>query len=262
MDYGFYVSLSAMQTHMARQDVFANNLANVRTPGFKPDIAGVRQRAPQSIEGNHGFDSAHELLDRLGGGVWSAPHRIDFSAGQLEKTDRNLDIALGPDDAFFVIGVPNRDTGAMETRFTRAGNFTIGPNNQLVTMAGGYPVLDRDDQPIQIEPGQMAQFDSTGRLHQGDEVVGQLGIVRITDLEALRKEAQNLFRLDRQAPELRPASDDRRTHPGFLESSGVDPIKALMDVTNAGKAVSSNGTLLRYHDQLMDRAINTLGRLA
>ncbi|MCC5830314.1 MAG: flagellar hook-basal body complex protein [Phycisphaeraceae bacterium] len=261
MDYGLYLSLSAIQTHMARQDVFANNLANVRTPGFKPDIADVRQRAPQSVEGNHGFDSAHELMDRLGGGVWSARHRINFSPGPRERTERPLDVALDGDDSFFVVGVAGSDGGGMETRLTRAGQFVVGPDGHLVTVAGGHQVLDDQDQPIRVDVNRPVMINSEGRVLQGDQEVASLGVSQILDLQALVKDQRNLFRLEGDA-ELRQPARNRLMHEGFIEASGVDPITALMDVTGAGRAVGSNATLLRYHDQLMDQAINTLGRVA
>ena len=58
---------------------------------------------------------------------------------------------------------------------------------------------------------------------------------------------------------LRPASG--RLHQGHVESSAVDPIKALMAMTAAAKAVTANGKMMQFHDQIMGLAVNTLGRV-
>ena len=86
MNYGLYLSASGVLTNTYRQDVFANNLANVETPGFKPDLPSIRQRDPEAIEDNLGFQGSNELLDRLGGGVLAGQQRINFNQGTLRPT--------------------------------------------------------------------------------------------------------------------------------------------------------------------------------
>ena len=50
MNYGLYLSANGALTSMYRQDVVANNLANLQTVGFKPDMVATRQRLPQRLE--------------------------------------------------------------------------------------------------------------------------------------------------------------------------------------------------------------------
>ena len=71
MNYGLYLSASGVLTNMYRQDVFANNLANASTVGFKRDLAAISQRDPESIEGGHAMQWRNDLLDELGGGVFA-----------------------------------------------------------------------------------------------------------------------------------------------------------------------------------------------
>src|SRR6185295_4412463 len=44
VDYGLNIAASGALTAMYRQDVYANNLANMETVGYKPDIPVVKQR--------------------------------------------------------------------------------------------------------------------------------------------------------------------------------------------------------------------------
>jgi flagellar basal body rod protein FlgG len=55
--------------------------------------------------------------------------------------------------------------------------------------------------------------------------------------------------------------DDAVLRSRYIEASGVDPIKTLMDLVAATKAVAANGNLIRYQDSIMDRAVNVLGRV-
>ena len=48
---------------------------------------------------------------------------------------------------------------------------------------------------------------------------------------------------------------------GFIEASGTAPITELMDLIDSSKSANSNANLIRYHDLLLDRAVNTLGRV-
>jgi flagellar basal body rod protein FlgC len=41
----------------------------------------------------------------------------------------------------------------------------------------------------------------------------------------------------------------------------VDPVRAMLSVTDAGRAAEANFGMIQSHDRLMDRAINGLGRV-
>ena len=201
------------------------------------------------------------MLDRLGGGVLAGQQRISFNPGPMQNTGGPLDAALDSPKAFFAIGVENAQTGETAIRLTRDGRFSRNNQGYLVTMAGGHRVLDANDQPIRFESDAPVTFDKAGRVLQQGEELARLQVTSVTDTNRLIKEGQNLFRFD--GPEdLRQPADLATVRPGFIESSGVDPIKALMKLIAATKAVTSNGNMIRYHDLLMDRAVNVLGRVA
>ena len=103
MNYGLYLSASGMLTNIYRQDVFANNLANVETIGFKPHIPSIAQRDAEAVEDDLSHDVAHELLERLGGGVLAGPQRLDLSVGSLNQTGSELDAALLDKNDFYVV---------------------------------------------------------------------------------------------------------------------------------------------------------------
>ena len=261
MNYGLYLSASGVLTNMHRQDVFANNLANVHTAGFKRDLAGIQQRAAESIEDGLGGDLANELLDKLGGGVLVRPTRVAHGQAPLEATGGALDAALTTKNNFFAVSKTDPDSGVARVYLSRDGRFTRNSDGYLVTVAGGHRVLDGEDAPIQIESNASVRLDGAGRLIQNGVPVGQLQVTEVRDPSGLSKSGQGLYAFDLERdPRGEPV--DRNIRPGFVEASGVDPIRGLMEIIDATKAVTSNGNMIRYHDLLMDRAVNTLGRVA
>ena len=258
MNYGLYLSASGVLTNMYRQDVFANNLANVNTVGFKRDLASLTSRDPESVEDDLGFDLRSDLLDALGGGVFAGPQRIDLSPGALERTGNPLDLALDGENAFFTVGVTNPGTGALETRLTRDGRFLRNEQGQLVTAVTGYPVLNAENQPITLPAGETT-IDKRGIVSVNGEPLAQVRVASVPDPSMLLKRGENLLAYAGRGNLQSIANPS--IHPGYLEQSTADPIKSLMSMISATKAVSGNGSMMRYHDTLLDRAVNTFGRV-
>ena len=260
MNYGLYLSASGVLSNLYRQDVFANNLANVKTVGFKPDMAMVRQRDPESIESRAPMGERNRLLDRLGGGVFAGPQHINMRVGNLTKTDGPMDVALGDPHAFFVASVPNRSGDTVE-RLTRDGRLGQDHADFVITASGGHRLVDETGALVKIDPKLPAPtISKTGEILQGTATVARLKVVHVPSPQQLVKEGGNLLRYDGAAEDLRVDAKPN-LHTGVVESSGVDPIKALMNVIAATKSVTSNGNMIRYHDLLMDRAVNVLGRV-
>ena len=147
MNYGLYLSASGALANMYRQDVFANNLANVNTVGFKHDLAAITQRRPEAIEDMHGPDVSQRLLDKLGGGVFAGPQRITFAQGAIEETAGPLDVAITRPGQFFVLQAPQGQEGV---RLTRDGRFTIDNQGFLASATNGLRVLGVDENPIRV----------------------------------------------------------------------------------------------------------------
>ena len=258
MNYGLYLSASGMMTNMYRQDVFANNLSNVQTTGFKPDMPDVTHRAPEAIEDKLGFSASDRLLDKLGGGVFAGPQRIDMSTAPLTETGNPLDAAIQTDGHFFAVRVQDQQTGEVNVQLTRDGRFTRNSQGQLVTPTG-HQVLNPDDEPIAVPAGGPVKLDARGQLLQNGEPVAQLQIANVDDPQQLEKRGAGMFGFGGQDP--RQIVENPQLRPGFVESSGVNPISTLMRLISATKSVGGNAELIKYHDNAMDAAVNTLGRV-
>ena len=258
MNYGFYLSAAGALTSMHRQDVAANNLANVHTTGFKPDDVFLRHRLPERLEDMRPTD-AKLLLEHLGGGQLVEPTLTNLKQGELIRTGNDLDLAIRG-EGFFVVN-SGKGEGNNKLRFTRDGRMTLNANNQIVMAATGMQILDRNDLPIEIEPGADLRIDPSGLVFENEEPITEIQIAAIPNRESLRKAGDNTFLLNSNAQGSRLQADVSLEQ-GYIESSAVDPIMALNEMINLTKAAQANAKMIQFHDNLMDRAINRFGRVA
>lgn len=257
MQYGMYLAASSVSANMARQDVIANNLANVSTVGFKPDALDLRFRQSARAEDHVPQLPSNLLLERLGGGVLPMATRVDASQGPLQATSNPLDVAIEGDGFFVTRSGPGGDEAV---RLTRDGRLTIRADGTLVTASGGYPLLSSSGSPVTVNPklGQPIEIRPDGSVVQGGTEVGRFQVASVADASRLQKDGDNLLRTGGQ--EITESQAQIRQ--GHVELSGVDAIRAMMGVTNASNAAQSGLGMISYYSDMMSRAIQALGRVS
>ncbi len=259
MNYGMYLAASGVLTNLYRQDVIANNLANANTVGFKPDMVFSRARLPERLEGPVPTADPQWLLEQLGGGTLLAPTMISNDQGHLEQTGGPLDVAIKGEGFFLVEG--NKADGTESFQLTRDGRFTMNNNGELVMATTGRQVLDVNHQPITLNPTKSVQINSDGAIMQDGALVSQLQLVVPAAPAALQKVGNNLLKLAGDDKGLlQPATGS--INQGFIETSAVDSIMALNAMIGATKSAQSSARMMQYHDQVMEQAIGTFGRVA
>ncbi len=257
MSYGTHISASGALTSMYRLDALTNNLANVNTVGFKPHTPYTRQRDVARVEDNLPFMDSNALLEQLGAGVQLAPTRIEFSQGSLRQSGNPLDVAIEGEGFLTVEGEASGDTAQFS--LTRDGRLTINASGQLVMSSSGKPVLDIAGQSIRLDESADIKIGPDGRIYQNDEQVATLRLVDVPDRTRLTKAGEGLFKMTADALDgMRPATGQLKQ--GMVENSSVNEISALMQVQAAAGDVRTNLDMISFHDTLMDRAINRLGR--
>lgn len=259
MNYGLYLSASGVLTNMYRQDVFTNNLANVETAGFKPDVPSIRQRDPETIEGAYHPEYSKRLLEKLGGGVLAGSQRIHFEPGAIQETGGLLDLALDDSDAFFSVLQVDATTKQTTVSLTRDGRLGIDAEGYLIQASSGNRVLDDKDQPIVIQPGLPVSISPAGVVGQEGQAVGQIRVSSVDDKNNLFKRGKMSYGWAGNDP--RQATAFPSVKQGYIERSAVDPIRAMLAVTEATRAVAANARMISTHDRLMDQAVNVLGRV-
>jgi flagellar basal-body rod protein FlgF len=256
MDLGLNLSASGALTALYRLDVLSNNLANLSTVGFKPDLPIAKQRDTARTEDGVDLPS-NELLERLGGGVHQGRTRVRFTQGSLLDTGGDLDVGL-QGEGFFV--VREAQNGAQESlKLTRNGRFAVDARNRLVMAETGLPVLSDSGDAITIDPTKEITINTDGRITQGGAEVGLLKVINVPNTDVLTKSGHSLFNAPAEALQSK-SSRTALIRQGHLEQSTVDPLQATMQISNAARAAESNLNVMTYSDRMLERAINTLGR--
>lgn len=260
MNYGFNIGASGIIAAMHRQDVAANNLANIQTAGFKPDRAfTIPREAARQEDGLMNLPS-NVLLERLGAGVLLAPDRTDFKQGTTTRTRNPFDLAIDGKGFLTVSGGTGPNGQGNETRLTRDGRLTLDATGKLVTVASGQAVLDPSGKPIVLNPGRDFAVQTDGTIMQGGSAVAKLGFVDVANPAVLRKVGDNQYALPASAASTRLAPTGRVLQYA-TEDSGAEAIKAMLAVQSAADLVGTTAKVMQIHDDLMNRAINTLGRV-
>lgn len=260
MNYAMQLSASGVLTSMYRQDVLANNLANIGTIGYKADIPATRQRDAATREDGLYNLPSNRLLERLGAGILLEPNRTSTAQGPIEASSNALDVAIrGP--GFLVVSVGG-GADSDRLRLTRDGRMTLSDEGWLVQSTSGHPVLDKGGNRIRINPANgPVSIQQDGQINQNGAPVASLQFVDVPDPAGLEKIGNGYFRpTASQASNLAPAQGRIQDH--ALESSSVDPVKAIMGITSAAGSIANNARMIQLADELMGRAINSFGRVA
>lgn len=246
-------------TALYRQDVLANNLANMDTPGYKPDIPSTRPRAAVREEDGLPFLPSNKLLERLGAGALLNPNLVNHSSGGIKDTGNPLDVAI-QGNGYFSVRESAGTTGD-RVKLTRDGRFLRNSAGDLVQAASGLPVLDTQGRTIRLKGEGQLRIDADGTIRQGGASIARLSVVDVADAAQLAKQGHALF--GAPATQLENAKQSGATlKQGAYEDSGVDEVKTIMQITNTGREVDANISMIQQHDRMLDRAINMLGRVS
>jgi flagellar basal-body rod protein FlgF len=255
MIYGLYLSASGVMASSHRQDVIANNLANVETVGFKRNTPVFEQRLTeaQQMRMSKSSSDTNNILEELGGGLMVSSTATDYSQGEMEQTGNNLDVAING-KGFFAID----DHGAK--RLTRDGRFMTDRNGNLILAnGGGQTVLDKDGKPIVLDRNAPVSIGSAGEITQHGNLVATLGTFNPANPEALIKRGENLLEDPNSSKQTASASPLRS---GFVEGANVDPTNEMTQLIDAQRQLEANANMIRYQDATLGRLVNDVGKIS
>jgi len=234
-------SRQAMQVHLQRHEVTANNLANANTPGFKRELARVTSvEAPQTmVPGQSPRFPSRELL------VEGAAH---LAGGSLSATGNPLDVAIAGEGFFQV-------QAADGPALTRDGAFSLDPQGVLIH-SSGYPVMV-DGGSIQLTG--IPSIQSDGSILDGEIPAGRLSVVAPADGARLLREGDNLLRAEGGTRELEIG--EVRMASGFLEGSNVDPVREMVNMIQAFRVYELAQKAAQAADETLNVAVNRVGVL-
>lgn len=267
---GIYTAAAGMMAQMAKQDVVANNIANVNTYGFKKDTTLCRSfpemlisRLGETTTDADGIERGMQpvVIGTLGTGAAVDKIITDFSAGNLTKTDNSTDAAINDSTGsmFFVVRAPDG-----QQHYTRDGAFKINSQG-LLTTSQGYPVLDDQDNPIMVVDvennpdsinGNFA-IDGQGQVLVNDEPVAKLKIVQFPNLQVLQKTGGTWTSNQQPNQVANP-----QIMPGYIEESNVNSVKEMVNLITVVRAYESLQKVVDAEDQTTQIAIDEVGSVS
>jgi len=252
---GLYKSAWGAMAAQIRHEVVANNMANVNSPGFRPDYAVLRSYKTRSEAAGESPRPDRRRLWTVGGGGMIAETRTAHVAGPKRSTGLSTDLAIVGNRGFFMV---ERNE---EIRYTRAGNFRVNSAGELVTADGNWRVLGESGSPLQVETGNFTVGgDGEVRSARTGETIDQVALRDFEHPELLYKTGQNLFAAPGSAGE-RQARADSHIQQGALEMSGTNAAQTMVNMIEAMRSYEANINFVRMQDQLLGRAVTEIARL-
>ncbi|MBO6755861.1 MAG: flagellar basal-body rod protein FlgG [Roseibium sp.] len=254
-----HIAATGMKAQERNVEVISNNVANLRTTGYKrqrvdfQDLLYQNQRRMGSETSTAGTIVPTGV--QVGSGVKVAATARIMSQGSLEQTGKDLDIAIRG-EGFFQIQMPDGTTA-----YTRDGSFARDANGTMVTVDGftvqpGINIPD-DSRDITISAdGTVQAIDAAGASVN----LGQLELARFVNKSGLEAIGDNLF-LETDASG--PAQTDNPGTNGFgdvqqrfLEMANVDAVTEIADLISAQRAYEMNSRVIQAADEMYSTTSN------
>ncbi|ODT88688.1 flagellar basal-body rod protein FlgG [Phenylobacterium sp. SCN 70-31] len=255
-------ALRTAATGMAAQqlnvEVISNNIANMNTVAFKRQRAEFQDLLYQTLAaaGTQSSDQGTIVPTgvQVGAGVKAgAVYRVGMQ-GSLTRTDNPYDLAIDGRGFFQVL------TPSGEIAFTRAGNFSVNDQGQLVTQDGYQiePAITIPADAIQVSVSKNGQVEVIQAGQTAPNVVGVIELATFVNEGGLAAMGGNLFRETAAsgAPTNgTPGSVGIGTlTQGYTEASNVDAVAEITALIVAQRAYEMNSKVISTADDMLATA--------
>lgn len=252
-------ALQTAATGMMAQElnvqVISNNIANLRTTGFKrqrvqfQDLLYDVQRRPGAATSDQGNQVPAGVV--IGSGVKTVSTPRVMAQGSITQTEKDYDIAIRG-EGFFRIRLPDG-----RTAYTRDGSFETDAQGQLVT-ADGYIVepgitVPQNAQKVTISALGQVQVQVAGQTELQD--LGQIQLSRFINKTGLESLGDNLFI---ETPASGAPTDGTagtegfgNLQQGFLEDANVNSVTEISALIAAQRAYEMNARIITAADQML-----------
>ncbi len=255
-----HTAATGMKAQELSVEVISNNIANMRTTGFKrqrpefQDLLYTNQRRMGTASSDTGTIVPSGI--QIGSGVKTgATYRV-MSQGTVSPTEKELDVAVRG-EGFFQIRLPDG-----RTAYTRDGSFERDAQGQLVTHEG-YVVqpgitIPEDAKDVTINAQGTVQA-KVGNQTQPQEL-GRIEIARFVNKSGLEAIGDNLFV---ETASSGPAQTGNAGDEGFgnllqahLEQSNVNSVSEIADLIAAQRAYEMNSRVISAADNMLSSTSN------
>ncbi len=257
-----HTAATGMMAQELNVQVISNNIANMRTTGYKRQRAEFQDLLYEHVRriGTQTSDQGNVLpvgID-LGSGVKSVGTPRIMTQGSLYPTGKDLDVAIRG-EGFFKIQLPDGTYA-----YTRDGSFEMDNQGRVVTAQGNLvqPGLTIPQNASSISINQQGQVSVTVPGQTEPQVLGQLVLTRFINKAGLQPVGDNLYV---ETPASGTPIDGVATVDGMgdlqqgnLEQANVEAVTEISDLISAQRAYEMNAKVVSATDQMLSTTTNMM----
>lgn len=275
MSRGFYTAASGVLTQQRTINVIANNIANVRTAGYKKDTLETTTFDDFLVSKyekiNATNDSTVKNLSQASFVRYADSLYTDYEQGPIEETGNPFNICIYG-DGFFTLSDPNAEqsenvgegegdgenaTATANTILTRRGEFALDDEGYLSVPGVGR--LMGMDGPIQVGT---SEFEVTqgGAVFVDGNYIDTIKMTYPKDVHSLVKYQEGFF-LDTDPENQTTGIIEGELKQNYVEGSNVEITKEITDMMASSKLYQSCTQIIKMYDTLNQKAISEVSRV-
>ena len=257
-----HTAATGMMAQELNVQVISNNIANMRTTGYKRQRAEFQDLLYEQVKrvGTQTSEQGNILPAgvELGSGVKAVGTPRIMSQGNLLQTHRDLDVAIRG-EGLFKIALPDG-----RTAFSRDGSLQLDAQGRLVT-AQGYVVqpgitIPQNASSIMINSQGQVSVMLPGQTTA--TALGQIETARFVNKSGLQGVGDNFFL---ETPASGPPQDGLPGTEGFgdlqqnnLEQANVEAVSEISNLIAAQRAYEMNSKVITAADQMLQATSNLM----
>jgi flagellar basal-body rod protein FlgG len=250
-----HTAATGMMAQELNVQVISNNIANMRTTGYKRQRAEFQDLLYEHVRriGTQTSDQGNILpvgID-LGSGVKTVGTPRVMTQGTLMPTGKDFDVAIRG-EGFFKIQLPDGTFA-----YTRDGSFEMDSQGRIVTAQGNVVApgitIPQNATSLTINPSGQVSVIPQGTTTP--TVLGQIVLTRFINKAGLQAIGDNLFV---ETPASGTPQDGIPNADGFgdlqqsnLEQANVEAVTEISDLIAAQRAYEMNAKVITATDQML-----------
>ncbi len=255
-----YTAATGMMAQEKNVEVIANNVANMRTAGFKrqmvhfQDLLYEHQRRAGSPTSDQNNMVPAGVFIGSGTKVVATPRVM--TQGNISQTQRTYDVAIRG-EGFFRIQLPDG-----RTAYARDGGFETDAQGRIVTKDGYLvdPGITVPQNATSVSIGSDGQVTALTPGNTVPQTLGQITLARFINPVGLESIGDNYY-LETAgsgaAIEGTPNSEGfGNLQQGYLEDSNVNAVTEIAAMIQAQRAYELNSKIISGADQMLTATSN------
>jgi flagellar basal-body rod protein FlgG len=255
-----HTAATGMMAQELNVQVISNNIANMRTTGYKRQRAEFQDLLYEQVRrvGTQTSDQGNILPVglELGTGVKTVGTPRVMTQGNLLPTAKELDVAIRG-EGFFRILLPDG-----RTAYTRDGSFEMDAQGRIVTAQGSVvqPGVTVPQNARNITINAQGQVSAIVGTDTNPTLLGQFELANFVNKAGLQSIGDNLY-LETPAsgaPQTGTPNTDGYgdLQQGNLEQANVEPVKEISDLIAAQRAYEMNAKVITASNEMLQATAN------